>query len=59
MEFDGPAFRDYIESVHGGLKLGQAIKKHQIPIKSRTAIYQRFERHVRKNVEEMKQQQCK
>ena len=55
MEFDGPEFRDCIESVHGGLKLGQAIKKHQIPIKSRTAIYQRFERHVRKNVEEMKQ----
>ena len=49
MEFDGPEFRGCIESVYGGAKLGTAIKRHKIPFKSRTAIYQRFGRHVKKN----------
>ena len=59
MEFDGPEFRGCIESVYGGLKLGSAMKKHHITYKSRTPIYQRFGRHVKKTVEEMRLQECK
>ena len=57
MEFDGPEFRSCIESVQGGLKLGLAIKKHSIPYKSRTPIYQRFARHVKKTIEDRRLQE--
>ena len=59
MEFEGPEFRGCIESVYGGAKLGTAIKRHKIPFKSRTAIYQRFGRHVNKKLEERRLQESK
>lgn len=57
MEFDGLEFRHCVDAVFGGMKLGLAIKKHKIPFKSRTPIYQRFARHVEKQIKEKQLQE--